>query len=183
MRITRFGIYESRNPGHDWVHSKLFVIDDEVALVGSANANNRGYFTDSEAAIIVAERASRKAESQWRGDWASIEGNFARRMRISLWNEHLGLPESELFDGIGAKVHWDNPPSSAKIGVYRAANIKKYNQAWDEYLNGKGSDPRVDDPLDNSDRKPWTEFAPKHWDVNPEDEIPTPLVDPKWQLY
>ena len=36
-----------------YVHSKTWVIDDEFAIVGSANCNRRGYTHDSEASVGV----------------------------------------------------------------------------------------------------------------------------------
>jgi phosphatidylserine/phosphatidylglycerophosphate/cardiolipin synthase-like enzyme len=61
-----------------YVHAKVAVVDDEWLVVGSANLNLRGLVTDSE--IVAAMR----------------DGDLARRTRIDLWTEHLGLPHAEV---------------------------------------------------------------------------------------
>jgi phosphatidylserine/phosphatidylglycerophosphate/cardiolipin synthase-like enzyme len=115
----RIGIYEKLTANHYWVHAKLFVFDDEYSIVGSANANNRGYFTDSEAAVGIAERSWNSPEGTRVGQWYVNESNFARRLRTELWVEHLGLSPAELFDGVGARTHWDSLPSGATVRPYQ----------------------------------------------------------------
>ncbi|MEZ4301411.1 MAG: phospholipase D-like domain-containing protein [Polyangiaceae bacterium] len=132
----KIGIFESTYSGHAYVHAKLFIMDDEYAIVGSANANNRGYFLDSEAAVCVTEREARNVNGTRLGEWFTIEGNFARRLRMHLWAEHLTLDlgQEELFDGVGAVVHWrrlmgpadPRPPFRQKddVAPYRAINLR-----------------------------------------------------------
>jgi phosphatidylserine/phosphatidylglycerophosphate/cardiolipin synthase-like enzyme len=75
-----------------YVHAKVAVVDDEWLLIGSANLNVRGLVTDSE--ILATMR----------------DGDLARRTRIDLWAEHLGLPHAavaaadpiDLIDGAWA---------------------------------------------------------------------------------
>ena len=81
-----------------YVHAKVAVVDDEWLLIGSANLNMRGLATDSE---IVA---------------AMHESDLARRTRIDLWAEHLGLPRADvaaadpldLVDGVWAERAAEN---------------------------------------------------------------------------
>ncbi len=179
----KIGIYEMKRGGHEWVHAKLFVFDDEYAIVGSANANNRGFFLDSEAAIGVAERGWEKAGGSRRGEWYAAEANFARRMRIELWHEHLGLDHEELFDGTSARVHWDNLPTSANVALYRSTNLKEYypkkaafdaqvaqwlaekKQAESEKKPFQKKFPEWEDPsMDTVKRKPWWMPPADDWD-------------------
>lgn len=62
-----------------YVHSKLMICDDEFALIGSANFGQRSMTHDSELHIGVID-----ADKQ-----------FARSLRMSLWQEHLqqSIPE------------------------------------------------------------------------------------------
>ncbi|MBK8259603.1 MAG: hypothetical protein IPK82_43975 [Polyangiaceae bacterium] len=131
----KVGIFESIANGHNYVHSKLFVVDDEFAIVGSANANNRGYFFDSEASVCISERAAANARGLRRGEWFAIEGNFARRFRMDLWAEHLKLDVEELADGVGAVAHWralmndlerkTAPTANAQVRPYTMINAGK----------------------------------------------------------
>ncbi|HEY8286590.1 MAG TPA: phospholipase D family protein [Chloroflexota bacterium] len=61
-----------------YVHAKVGVIDDQWLLIGSANLNDRGLVTDSEI-VAVAHDAT-----------------LARRVRVDLWSEHLGLPREHV---------------------------------------------------------------------------------------
>ena len=56
-----------------YVHAKVAVIDDEWLAAGSANLNNRGLITDGEIDVVVREPG------------------LARRARVALWAEHLGM--------------------------------------------------------------------------------------------
>ncbi len=61
-----------------YVHAKVSIVDDEWFMIGSANLNRRGLATDSEIAVH------------------SVDPTTARELRVRLWAEHLGLPESEM---------------------------------------------------------------------------------------
>ncbi len=61
-----------------YVHSKVAIFDDEWAIVGSSNLNNRGLARDSELNVLIHDH------------------NFAHELRVSLWAEHLGLSEDEV---------------------------------------------------------------------------------------
>lgn len=63
-----------------YVHAKLAIVDDTWITVGSANLNNRGMCDDTEMNVAL------------------IQPELARRLRIFLMAEHLGLcDEDELF--------------------------------------------------------------------------------------
>lgn len=192
---SKIGIYQMNYGGHEWVHAKLFVFDDEYAIVGSANANNRGYFLDSEAAIGVAERAWERAGGRRKGAWHMMDANFARRLRIQLWHEHLGLDHEELFDGTASQVHWGRLPPTANVGVYGAVNFEPYLAARDSHLQDVASwwgrkkaaeaaklpfeekPPKWFEPTDTSVRRPWWVLPDHGWEPGWEGQ--DMLLDPK----
>lgn len=61
-----------------YVHAKVSIVDDEWFSVGSANLNRRGIAADTEMNL------------------QSIAPEIARPLRVSLWAEHLGMPEAEV---------------------------------------------------------------------------------------
>jgi phosphatidylserine/phosphatidylglycerophosphate/cardiolipin synthase-like enzyme len=61
-----------------YVHAKVAIIDDQWLTIGSANLNDRGFFTDSEINAVIAD------------------ADTARNLRIDLWAEHLALPRAEV---------------------------------------------------------------------------------------
>ncbi|MGB9650410.1 MAG: phospholipase D-like domain-containing protein, partial [Candidatus Cybelea sp.] len=48
---------------HTYVHSKTWVFDDELAVIGSANCNRRGWQSDSEADAFIFDDAPPAAGS------------------------------------------------------------------------------------------------------------------------
>ena len=86
-----------------FVHSKLWIFDDELAVIGSANANRRGYTHDSEQAVGIVDTE--------RGAWV-------QDLRVALWAKHLGLPPELLRDPLTAAAHWFAIPAEADVAPY-----------------------------------------------------------------
>lgn len=61
-----------------YVHAKVGIVDDRWYTVGSSNLNGRGLATDTEINVQAVDPAG------------------ARRLRVRLWSEHLGLTTEEL---------------------------------------------------------------------------------------
>jgi phosphatidylserine/phosphatidylglycerophosphate/cardiolipin synthase-like enzyme len=103
----RFSIYDLENPtGRPvYVHSKVVVVDDVWAMIGSDNLNRRSWTHDSElaCAVIDAERDRRApVDPGGEGDGAR---RFARHLRLKLMGEHLdAAPDGmeELLDAASA---------------------------------------------------------------------------------
>jgi phosphatidylserine/phosphatidylglycerophosphate/cardiolipin synthase-like enzyme len=74
-----------------YVHAKVVVIDDEVALLGSDNLNRRSWTHDSELSIAVFddERDGRAPDDP--GGEGRGARRFARDLRLQLAREHLGV--------------------------------------------------------------------------------------------
>ena len=80
-----------------YIHAKVIIVDDRVALIGSANINERSLLgdRDSEVAAIVRDRdmiASTMAGKPYR------VGRFAHTLRVRLMQEHLGLDTDEIME-------------------------------------------------------------------------------------
>jgi phosphatidylserine/phosphatidylglycerophosphate/cardiolipin synthase-like enzyme len=91
-----------------YVHSKIFVFDDECAIIGSANCSRRGYTYDDEVVAAITDEAGLRP----------CKLHFAHALRMELWSKHLGLPQSSVRDAVASVVHWFKPPASAKIAEY-----------------------------------------------------------------
>ncbi len=75
---ARVGIFElagcvDGSPEMIYPHSKSMIVDDTWAIIGSANTNGRSFVSDSEANIVIHDRAT------------------VTRYRTELWEEHLGV--------------------------------------------------------------------------------------------
>jgi phosphatidylserine/phosphatidylglycerophosphate/cardiolipin synthase-like enzyme len=119
-----------RTGTHCYVHSKLYIMDDECAIIGSANCARRSLTNDSEAIAGICDEAL----------WNITGYNFAHRLRIALWAEHLfnvnitdlqqptdskklkraELVFAELADGVASAVHWldETRPKEAQLTRY-----------------------------------------------------------------
>ncbi|XP_027363976.1 phospholipase D zeta 1-like isoform X2 [Abrus precatorius] len=78
-----------------YVHSKLMIIDDRVAFIGSSNINDRSLLglRDSEIGVLIEDKEY--VESLMNGSpWKA--GKFSYSLRCSLWSEHLGLQTGEI---------------------------------------------------------------------------------------
>lgn len=61
------------------IHAKVMIVDDEFALVGSANVCRRSMTYDSEVHLGVID----------------AENQFARDLRLALWQEHMDVEKAE----------------------------------------------------------------------------------------
>lgn len=80
-----------------YIHAKIIIVDDRVALIGSANINERSMLgsRDSEIAAIV--RDTDMIWSKMAGEDYQV-GRFAHTLRMRLMREHVGLPVDEIIE-------------------------------------------------------------------------------------
>ncbi|KJZ79668.1 hypothetical protein HIM_01137 [Hirsutella minnesotensis 3608] len=80
-----------------YIHAKTIIVDDRIALIGSANINERSMLgtRDSECAAIV-----RDTDMIWStmGGQPYQVGRFAHSLRLRLMREHLGLDVDEILE-------------------------------------------------------------------------------------
>lgn len=91
---------------HTYVHAKTWIFDDELAVIGSANCNQRGWTHDSEVDAVIFEDTNPNGET------------FAQRLRMQLWAEHLNTTPATVRDGIASASLWATPPPGAHIRPY-----------------------------------------------------------------
>lgn len=94
------------NTKHTFIHSKIFIMDDKFAIIGSANCNNRGYTHDSEVVAGIFDEAGNGTV------------HFAHELRMRLWAEHLNLKKAAVFDPIASASNWLKPPAKSSIALY-----------------------------------------------------------------
>lgn len=119
-----------------YCHSKVWIIDDVVAKIGSANCNRRSYTHDSEMDIVMVD-----------GALDSGARRFARNFRLELWAEHLGLPDSgkALLEDHKLALHYWLPAgrfASAHIRDYAHMDLMDEDELsttlWDNYVDPDG---------------------------------------------
>jgi phospholipase D1/2 len=116
-----------------YVHTKLMVVDDLYALLGSANINDRSLLgsRDSELAVLVVDGAASRADVNGKGSNQPVR-KFAHELRKSVWNKLFGItggvrPATELKQAI----EQPGSPDSWKLIQRRAeANAELYEAAF-----------------------------------------------------
>ncbi|KIX01071.1 uncharacterized protein Z518_10137 [Rhinocladiella mackenziei CBS 650.93] len=80
-----------------YIHAKCMVVDDRVALIGSANINERSMLgnRDSECAAVV--RDTDMVWSRMNGQPYQV-GRFPHTLRLRLMREHLGLDVDKIME-------------------------------------------------------------------------------------
>ncbi|KAI9081027.1 hypothetical protein K1719_037007 [Acacia pycnantha] len=78
-----------------YVHSKLMIVDDRAAIIGSSNINDRSLLgsRDSEIGVVIEDKEYVKSSMNGK-PWKA--GKLSYSLRCSLWSEHLGLNTGEI---------------------------------------------------------------------------------------
>jgi phosphatidylserine/phosphatidylglycerophosphate/cardiolipin synthase-like enzyme len=108
-----------------YVHAKACIVDDVWAVVGSNNLNNRSWTHDSELAAAIIDDELDTREPTDPGGLGDGARQFARRLRLDLMREHLGVD-----DGLDADDDLLDPDRAAATVRARAAAL----DAW--YADG-----------------------------------------------
>jgi len=123
-----------------YVHSKLTIVDDAVAIIGSANINDRSLNGngDTELAAVVVDDA--EAGMTDVGDGVrTVTRKFARDLRMHIWRKHFGLLVEAGTTGVQkeggppAGVDIAKPLASATIRAIQArahANREAYSTVF-----------------------------------------------------
>lgn len=137
-----------RNYGHThkavltemiYVHSKVMIVDDAVAIIGSANINDRSLNGDgdTELAAVIMDTTDAKMTDVGEGI-RIITRKFARDLRMQLWKKHLGMEVDQSTTGVQkqalpAGINIKEPLNKATIrGIKNLAegNRKAYNEVF-----------------------------------------------------
>lgn len=89
-----------------YIHAKCMIVDDRIAIIGSANINDRSLLgsRDSEVAAIV--RDTEMIDSHMSGRPYRV-GRFPHTLRMRLMREHLGIDVDELSQDEREAQHWE----------------------------------------------------------------------------
>ena len=92
-----------------YIHSKMMIVDDDIAIIGSANINDRSMvgYHDSEIAIVVKD--SKKIKSRMNGEYYEC-GKFAATLRRHVCREFLGDDNADVEDPLSIEfiTRWKN---------------------------------------------------------------------------
>lgn len=168
-----------------YVHSKLMIVDDRFALLGSANVNDRSLLgeRDSEIAILVMDDNTRRADINGKGSNQPVRV-FAHELRCKIWAKLFGISAGKPHDATelikcvgepGSPATWKAIQKRAKENttLYENAfpfiprNLSAYTGESASILptwkDGKGSNRGLLASLMPSQKEFWTNpFVPKN---------------------
>lgn len=115
-----------------YIHSKLMVVDDRFAIIGSANINDRSLLgeRDSEIAMLVIDTDTELCDIGL--GRATPTRGFARKLRVGIWEKIFGIagnvrPAGNLAIAIEQPA---NPESWKSIQKQAQANAEAYEKAF-----------------------------------------------------
>lgn len=116
-----------------YVHSKLMIVDDRYAILGSANINDRSLLgtRDSELAVLVVDDKVERKDICGDGKLRPVRG-FAHELRQEVWRKIFGITgkvrqATELQSAID---HPGAPENWKAIQKVARANTKLYEEAF-----------------------------------------------------
>lgn len=93
--LRNYGILGKRVVTEEiYVHTKLMIVDDRIAIIGSANINDRSMLGDRDSEIAIITEDQELVPSKMGGK-PFMAGKFALNLRLYLWREHLGMDMKE----------------------------------------------------------------------------------------
>ncbi|WP_308418296.1 phospholipase D-like domain-containing protein [Iodobacter fluviatilis] len=114
------------------MHSKLLIADDRVAILGSANINDRSMMGDGDSELAVIIRDDSPVHIKLDGKNPVPVSLCVHQLRSKLWKKIFGLaggetPASDLASVIEQPI---NPATWKRIQDIAQANLKAYQTAF-----------------------------------------------------
>lgn len=119
--LRRSEVMEDGNPATEmiYIHSKLMIVDDRVALIGSANINDRSLLgsRDSELAVVIEDKGGEGAIKGLLAGEQHKKSAFAKDLRERCFKTIFGIEDSErnLLEDPTSSELWEKVQKQALI--------------------------------------------------------------------
>ena len=80
-----------------YIHAKCMIVDDQIAIIGSANINERSMLGNRDSEVAAVVRDTDRIWSTMGGEPYQV-GRFPHTLRIRLMREHLGIDVDEIME-------------------------------------------------------------------------------------
>ena len=80
-----------------YIHAKCMIVDDQIAIIGSANINERSMLGNRDSEVAAVVRDTDRIWSTMAGQPYQV-GRFPHTLRIRLMREHLGIDVDEVME-------------------------------------------------------------------------------------
>ncbi|KAI8327821.1 hypothetical protein BC941DRAFT_446276 [Chlamydoabsidia padenii] len=115
-----------------YIHSKVLIVDDRKAMVGSANINDRSLLGGRDAEVGGVVEDSNLVPS-FMGDKKYMAGKSILEFRLRLWKEHLGLMDVKDWTSIripGMPRKYLPNPDMIERRLLDPLSTKAYQTLW-----------------------------------------------------
>ncbi|KAG9048406.1 Phospholipase D1 [Tulasnella sp. UAMH 9824] len=96
-----------------YIHAKIMIVDDRVAIIGSANINERSMRGDRDSELAVVVRDTDLIPGKMAGKPFKV-GRFAHTLRIRLMREHVGIDTDAMYEEDLMATHAKEKPEDVK---------------------------------------------------------------------
>lgn len=93
----KIGPQQSLTTEQLYIHAKVIIVDDRIALIGSANINERSQLGNRDSEVAAVVRDTDMLWSRMNGQPYRV-GRFAYTLRMRLMREHLGLDVDKIME-------------------------------------------------------------------------------------
>lgn len=139
-----------------YIHSKLLIADDRVAVLGSANINDRSMLGDRDSELAVVVRDDEPKMVKLDGVNTEQVGKAVHKLRRDLWEKHFGLKSTNRkAPALASDAILDSPaaPATWKAIQERAADNARAYEAAFWFIPRTGAHPSVQ-PKEAADKEP-----------------------------
>lgn len=128
--LRQHGVLANGQPATEqiYIHSKMMIVDDNIALVGSANINDRSLLghRDSELATVIEDRS--KIPVLIDGQETRVS-DCVHQLRVLCFHQIFGLPKSRLADPLNPEM-WLTIECNASVMIDQSA---KRRNIWTSF--------------------------------------------------
>ena len=93
----KIGLRQALTTEQLYIHAKVIIVDDRIALIGSANINERSQLGNRDSEVAAVVRDTDMLWSRMNGEPYRV-GRFAHTLRMRLMREHLGLDVDKIME-------------------------------------------------------------------------------------
>ncbi|MDB5917658.1 MAG: phospholipase active site motif protein 6 [Massilia sp.] len=132
-----------------YIHSKLLIVDDAVAIIGSANTNDRSLTGngDTEIAAVIVDTEGVELRDLGSPTRKVQTRKFARELRQQLWRKHFGFMVGSVDEDntnyfrstdrakrerVGISLKLEHPP---RLSLSEPKILARSGASWDEILD------------------------------------------------
>jgi phospholipase D1/2 len=128
-----------------YIHAKVMIVDDKIAICGSSNINDRSQIGihDSELSIVVED--TNILESTMDGKPYQA-GHFPATLRRKLWREHLGLlppQDNDASDDPNAQPPGDGENDVGEGDEFDFVSDPLSDKVWEMWTNNATTNTEV----------------------------------------